>query len=85
MVATGDDATFTTLAPVTFSTGSATAVGPGEATLTGTVNPSGYDTWYSFEWGGSTAYGLSTPQQDAGSGTTDVAVSATIRRLSEIS
>jgi hypothetical protein len=50
------------------------------ATLNGTVNPNGAATIYRFEYGTTTAYGLSSPTQSAG-GTADVPVQATISGL----
>jgi hypothetical protein len=47
-------------------------------TLNGTVNPSGQDTSWYFQYGPDTSYGSQTPTMDAGSGSTDVAVSATL-------
>ncbi|HXB63409.1 MAG TPA: hypothetical protein VNV42_00895 [Solirubrobacteraceae bacterium] len=59
----GPDETFTTL-PVpapTASTGASSGVGVGSATLSGTIDPHGWDTTYLFEYGTSTAYGSSWP------------------------
>jgi hypothetical protein len=59
----GPDETFTTL-PVpapTVTTGVAEGVGVGSATLTGTIDPHGWNTSYLFEYGPSTAYGSSWP------------------------
>jgi hypothetical protein len=50
-------------------------------TLTGSVTPEGGDTSYYFEYGTSSAYGSSTPTQDAGSGSDPVAVSAVLSGL----
>lgn len=59
----GPDETFTTLpVPVpTVSTGGASDVGVGSATLSGTIDPHGWDTTYLFQYGTSTAYGQSWP------------------------
>jgi hypothetical protein len=59
----GPDETFTTLAipAPAVGTGSAESVGVGSATLTGAVDPHGWDTTYLFEYGTSTAYGQSWP------------------------
>ncbi len=59
----GPDETFTTLAvpAPTVSTGAASAVGVGAATLSGTIDPHGWDTKYLFEYGAGTAYGQSWP------------------------
>ena len=59
----GPDETFTTL-PVpapTITTGGVEGVGVGSATLTGTIDPYGWDTTYLFQYGTSTAYGQSWP------------------------
>ncbi|MGH2853814.1 MAG: hypothetical protein ACRDLF_06445, partial [Solirubrobacteraceae bacterium] len=59
----GPDETFTTL-PVpapTVQTGGASGVGVGAATLSGTIDPHGWDTTYLFQYGTSAAYGLSWP------------------------
>jgi hypothetical protein len=59
----GPDETFTTLAvPVpSVETGGASGVGVGVATLSGTVDPHGWDSSYAFQYGTSTAYGSSWP------------------------
>jgi len=79
----GDDQTFTTnaLAP-TVNTGSATSVTSSSTTLNGTINPNGAGTTYHFEYGTTTAYGLTTLTTSAGSGTTEVTVTANITGLS---
>jgi subtilisin-like proprotein convertase family protein len=69
-----------TLLPLATS-GTATGVTDTTATLGGTVDPSGTDTEYAFEYGTSTAYGLTTPAATAGSGTGAVAVSAPVSAL----
>jgi hypothetical protein len=63
------------------STGNATAITATSATLSGTVNPEGQATSYSFEYGTTTSYGSQTPTADAGSGTGAVAVSAPLASL----
>jgi hypothetical protein len=65
----------------TATTGPAESITTGSAAVTGTVNPGGDATTYQFEYGTSTAYGLTTPQQDAGSGSTPVAARATLSNL----
>jgi hypothetical protein len=61
----GTDMTFTTgggpppTAPVP-TTGAAEGIAATAATLTGTVDPKGLDTGYTFEWGTTTAYGNAT-------------------------
>lgn len=59
----GPDETFTTSAvPVpAVLTGGASGVGVGAATLSGTVDPQGWDTSYYFQYGTSAAYGSSWP------------------------
>jgi phosphodiesterase/alkaline phosphatase D-like protein len=64
------------------TTGGASGVSATSATVTGTVNPQGQDTHYYFEYGTSTAYGAKTASTDAGSGLSDVSVSAAISGLS---
>jgi DNA-binding beta-propeller fold protein YncE len=59
----GSDETFTTLpipAP-TVGAGPTQGVGVSEATLTGAIDPHGWDTEYLFEYGTSTAYGQDWP------------------------
>jgi hypothetical protein len=77
---------FTVLAPAALAQGPAVVTGdasPGAttATLNGTVDPNGTETSYHFEYGTSTAYGLQSPTQTAGSGSDPVAVQATISGL----
>jgi DNA-binding beta-propeller fold protein YncE len=59
----GSDETFTTPAipAPTVATGGAEGVGVGSATLSGAIDPHGWDTNYLFEYGTSTAYGQSWP------------------------
>jgi hypothetical protein len=77
----GSDQTFTTTAPPTVATGTATVVGPTGATLNGTVNPNGQATTEYFQFGTTTAYGLQTTPHAAGSGTTGVAVRFSLTAL----
>ena len=63
-------------------TGEPALVTATSAMLTGTVNPSMAWTDYYFEYGTSAAYGQATEQRDAGSGSSDVSVSAEITGLS---
>ncbi|HWB21946.1 MAG TPA: DUF5666 domain-containing protein [Gaiellaceae bacterium] len=82
--ANGADQTFTTLtlpAP-TVSTGTALSVSERGAKLTGTVDPNGADTTYSFQYGATSSYGSQTPARHAGSGNVAVSVSAPIGGLS---
>lgn len=69
-----------TLAP-TVTTGAATSVAATGATLNGTVNPDGLDTTDYFQFGTTTSYDLQTSPTDAGSGTTNVALSAPVNAL----
>ncbi len=78
---TGADNTVTTTGPVEAATGAATGVGETEATLNGTVNPRGYDSKYYFQYGETTSYGSSTPEGDAGSGSSPVAERAIVSGL----
>ena len=63
------------------STGGATAVSYGSATLEGSVNPRGSDTSYYFQYGPTSAYGGQTTIADAGAGTHTVDVSLPITGL----
>ena len=65
----------------TASTGPARSIGATSATLTGTVNPKGVTTTWFFQYGRTTSYGSQTTEQGAGSGTTNVPVSAAIGGL----
>ena len=60
--------------PPAATTGAARDVARTSATLTGTVDPNRSATTYRFEYGTTTAYGLTTPDRDAGAG--DAAVPA---------
>jgi hypothetical protein len=59
----------------------ATALTGTGATLNGTVNPNGLETNWHFEYGTTTGYGSATPVTPAGSGSSDVTVSADIAAL----
>jgi uncharacterized protein (TIGR03437 family) len=65
------------------TTGAASAVTTNAATLAGSVNPNGVDTHVWFAYGISSSLSVSTltPQQDAGSGTSAVPISANITGL----
>jgi hypothetical protein len=63
------------------TTGPAENVTTSGARVTGTVNPNGAQTSYHFEYGTSTSYGLSTPDNDAGAGNADLGVSASLTGL----
>ena len=65
----------------TVTTGPAGPVGATTATLTGTVDPNLTATTWQFEYGTTTAYGLTTPVQSAGLGDDPVAVQATVSGL----
>src|SRR4051812_9295813 len=65
----------------TATTGAAESITTGSAAVTGTVNPGGEATTYQFEYGTSASYGLTTPQQDAGSGSSAVNARATLSNL----
>ena len=83
-VTDGADGIFTTTAsaaPPGATTSPATAIGATGATLNGSVTPNGLPTTYSFQYGTSTGYGSQTSPVSAGSGTTPIAVSATIAGL----
>ena len=79
----GVEETFTTSAAAkpTVVTGSASGVLTSSVTLSGSINPSGSDTKYWFEYGTTTAYGSKTAVLDTGSGTTVSQVSATLTGL----
>jgi hypothetical protein len=77
----GADRSFTTIPPPTVATGTASNIGPTSATVSGTVNPRGLATTYQFEYGRTTSYGSKTTAQSAGSGTSSLAVTATISSL----
>ena len=84
----GTDRTFTTqsisVVLPTATTAGAEDITANSARLTGTVNPSGADTQYRFEYGGnSTSYGSHTGWVSAGNGSTDLAVAMDIGSLSE--
>jgi hypothetical protein len=63
------------------STGATGGKTPTSATVSGIVNPEGQDTSYSFQYGTTNAYGAQTAPADAGSGTSDVTVAATLSSL----
>jgi hypothetical protein len=78
----GLDATFTTSAPPpTATTNAASGVMPNGVTLNGTVNPNGWATTVSFEWGATTAYGNTTTGQAIGNGIVPVNVTAALTGL----
>src|SRR5919201_6217055 len=65
----------------TVVTGPVTSVGPTTATVSGSVNPNGAATTWWVEYGTTTGYGKQTSMTSAGSGTSAVAVSASITGL----
>src|SRR5215475_11967082 len=65
----------------TVATGPAESVTTGSAVVTGTVNPGGQPTTYHFEYSTTSANWIPTPEADAGSGSADVAVRATLTNL----
>jgi hypothetical protein len=62
-------------------TGPVTSIGPSSATATGKVNPNGLATTWYVEYGTSTGYGSKTSTLSAGSGTTNVDVTAPLGGL----
>jgi hypothetical protein len=70
--------------PPAVSTGGASAVSFGSATLTGAVNPRGSDASYYFQYGPTKAYGLQTGILDAGAGTKGVRVAIAIAGLAPL-
>lgn len=58
--ASSTNITFTTLFAPTSITGPATDITANSATLSGILNPNGFNTTYYFQWGTSTAYGNTT-------------------------
>ncbi len=67
------------------STGKASLVSFGSATLNGSVNPKGADTSYYFQYGLTKSYGLQTGILDAGTGTHAVPVAIAIGGLQPLS
>ena len=63
------------------STGATSSVTASSAVLHGTVNPNGATTHYQFQWGLTTAYGLTSALKSAGGGTKSVAVTTTADHL----
>jgi hypothetical protein len=78
----GSDQTFTTTTPPLVTTGAASNVTRSSAVVSGTVNPRGQATTYYFRYGTTTAYGLQSTPANAGPGTGQVGVHATIFGLS---
>jgi hypothetical protein len=67
--------------PPTVTTDAASGVATPTATLNATVNPNGVATKYLFEYGTSTSYGSETHVGEAGAGTSNVPVNATVAGL----
>jgi len=63
------------------ATGLANSISTNSATLNGTVNPVGSATTYYFEYGPTASYGMRTESVGAGSGTSDIAVTAAVTDL----
>jgi len=80
LLITGAGAAAVAAAP-TAITGPVTTVGTTTATATGTVNPGGQSTSWYVEYGTTTGYGRNTPTKSAGSGTSNVQVSAALSGL----
>ena len=73
-------ATASAAAPVATTTG-ARDIGPGAATLVGTVDPNGEATRFYFEYGTTRRYGSRTPEASAGSGANARRVTARVEGL----
>ncbi len=63
------------------TTGTHSHVTDTSAVLNGTINPNGSTTTYYFEWGLTTAYGVTSVAHSAGHGTKTVSVSTTAKEL----
>jgi hypothetical protein len=74
-------ASATAAGPPTATTGPAVSLTSSSANVSGTVNPNGQETTYSFQYGTTTAYGFQTNSQSAGAGTQDQVVSGTLTGL----
>ena len=66
------------------ATGSATSVGPYQATLGASINPNSVETTYYFQYGTTTGYGSTTSESSAGHGTSAVGVNKTITGLDPV-
>jgi len=80
-VLAGVVATAATAAAPTAITGAATKLTKVSASLSGTVNPKGEYTSYSFQYGPDANYGSQTPPVDAGAGTTHTHATADLAGL----
>jgi hypothetical protein len=67
--------------PPTVATGAAEGITTSSAVVNGTVNPNGADTTYHVDYGTTSAYGLTTPESAAITGTDPVAVKVTLSKL----
>jgi hypothetical protein len=83
LTSNGADQTVTTTnaASPSVKTGGSSSVTSSSARVSGTVNPNGTTTSYSFQYGTSTSYGAQLSSQSAGSGTATENVSATLNGL----
>lgn len=77
----GADETFKTTTPPAVTTGAPSRISRSSAGLSGVLNPEGQPTTYYFRYGTTTAYGLQSSPQSAGSGTGPVGVHADIYGL----
>jgi len=68
------------MVPAVTTGGASNVTGTG-ATISGTVNPEGQQTYYYFQWGTSTAYGGASASGSAGTGSASVSVSASLSGL----
>jgi hypothetical protein len=78
----GADLSFQTTGPPAAETGGPQSVGTTTTTLTGSVDARGRATTWYFDYGTTTAYGSRTPNQNAGSATGPVPVTASVSGLS---
>ncbi|HEY5193444.1 MAG TPA: fibronectin type III domain-containing protein [Solirubrobacteraceae bacterium] len=78
-----EDPPYAEPSPPTATTEAATSIGYRQATLNGTLNPSGPEAHYDFEYGTTISYGskIPTSEASAGFGTTTIAESATVTGL----
>lgn len=65
----------------TVSTGKATSIQDNSAVLNGTINPNGSTSYYSFQWGLTNAYGVTSKVRSVKAGTKPVAVKLTADHL----
>ena len=79
--ANNDILQYGTFVAPTVTTGGATGETAESASVTGTVNPEGKHTSYRFEYGTEPSYGNNSTEAEAGSGTSNVPVSALLEGL----